>query len=141
MRIDRRIHAAFLIPTLLGGLAFAQTPPGAAQTDKPAASAGAKATPGAASLHDVMHKGAQQMQAMQMSGDVDHDFLMAMRDHHMQAIDMANVALAQGKDAKVKALAKKMMVAQKKDLKEIDALMAKHMSGDSGGHKTEGHKH
>ena len=49
----------------------------------------------------------RMMQAMpsKFTGDADVDFMMQMKAHHQGAIDMAKVALANGKDPTVKKLA------------------------------------
>ena len=68
-----------------------------------------------------------QMQNMpkQYTGDADVDFMAQMRAHHQSAIDMAQVVLAEGKDAQVKKLAQDIIAAQKKETAEIDGWMAK----------------
>jgi len=59
------------------------------------------------------------------SGDADVDFMKQMRGHHQAAIDMAKVVLANGKDAETKALARKIISAQEKEIKTIDAWLKK----------------
>ena len=55
---------------------------------------------GAAGSHDMkssMMMGMDGMQKMQMSGDTDKDFAMMMKMHHQQALNMAEMELANGK--------------------------------------------
>lgn len=129
MQITTRFRSVLLVTMFGTAVAFAQ---GAPKADEPTAS----------SLHEVMQKSAQKMQAMKMTGDVDHDFVMAMRDHHMDGIEMAKVALAQGKDAQAKAFAKRIIQNQTKEIKELDAWLAKHHPDNKSGAKNaDGHKH
>ena len=68
----------------------------------------------------------KMMQAMpKFSGDADVDFMMQMRLHHQAAIDMANVALANGKDADAKKLAQDVVTAQEKEIATITAWLKK----------------
>jgi uncharacterized protein (DUF305 family) len=65
------------------------------------------------------------MHAMQtmpaFSGDADVDFMKQMRPHHLAAIEMAKVVVANGKDADVKRLAQEIIAAQEKEIATIDA--------------------
>lgn len=69
------------------------------------------------------------MKAMQaapkFTGDADVDFMKHMRAHHQAAIDMANVVLANGKDADTKKLAQEIITAQQKEIATIDAWLKK----------------
>jgi len=78
--------------------------------DSSAGPASAKA--GSEALHQKMMQGAKDMQTMQMSGDVDHDFITMMRKHHQDGIAMAEVELKQGKDPQAKELARKIRDSQ-----------------------------
>ena len=89
--------------------------------------------------HDDMHKeamysedmkqsmksGMESMQNMEMSGDIDKDFAMMMKIHHQGALDMAKMELAHGKSPAMKAMAKKIIIAQKKEIAEFDRWLAK----------------
>ena len=67
-----------------------------------------------------------KMTSMPMSGDPDVDFAMMMRMHHQGAIDMANAELSNGKDPQMKKMAKAIVSAQKKEIAQFDAYLAKH---------------
>jgi len=72
---------------------------------------------------DGMH---EKMGAMQMSDNVDHDFAMMMRVHHQGALDMAQVELDKGKDPVMRAMAKKIIASQKKEIAQFDRWLAQH---------------
>ena len=67
-----------------------------------------------------------KMTLMPMSGDPDVDFAMMMRIHHQGAIDMANAELSNGKDPQMKKMATAIVSAQKKEIAQFDAYLAKH---------------
>ena len=76
-------------------------------------------------MHKSMMKGMKDMEAMKSSGNIDHDFAMMMKMHHQSALDMAEVELQQGKDSKMRNMAKKIIASQKKEIKEFDQWLAK----------------
>ena len=83
---------------------------------------------GAAGPHDMkasMMMGMEGMQKMPMSGDTDKDFAMMMKMHHQQALNMAEVELANGKSPEMKTMAKRIIVAQKKEIAQFDKWLAK----------------
>ena len=67
-----------------------------------------------------------KMTAMPMSGNPDIDFAMMMRIHHQGAIDMAIAELSNGKDPQMRKMAKAIVTAQKKEITQFDAYLAKH---------------
>ena len=71
-----------------------------------------------------MMDGMQQMKVMKPSGDTDKDFAMMMKMHHQQALKMAEIELKLGKSAQLKAIATKIIAAQKKEIAEFDQWMA-----------------
>jgi len=54
------------------------------------------------------------------SGDADIDFMKQMRMHHQGAIDMAKVALTNGKDDEVRKLAEEIVKDQTNEIALID---------------------
>ena len=107
---------------LAGGVAFAQHahPPQTMESMSPAPG-DSDATRG---YKMAMMRMMQDSAAAKYSGDADRDFMIQMRAHHQAAIDMSKVVLAAGKDDKVKALAKEIIVAQEKEIADIDAWLA-----------------
>lgn len=83
-------------------------------------------TMGSTDMKAHMMKSMQGMQSMTMTGNTDKDFAMMMRMHHQCGVEMAEMQLANGKDAEMKAMAKKIITAQKKEVAELDAWLAKH---------------
>ena len=82
---------------------------------------------GAAGSRDMkaaMMMGMDGMQKMSMSGDVDKDFAMMMKMHHQQAVHMSEMELANGKSPDMKAMAKKIIAAQKKEIAQFDRWLA-----------------
>lgn len=86
----------------------------------------ATSSQGASELARVMQKGAQEMQAMKSSGDVDHDFVMGMKKHHEDALAMSKVMLKYGKDAEAREFAQKIIDSQRKEIEEFDRWMSRH---------------
>ena len=77
-------------------------------------------------MHKSMMKGMKEMESMKSSGSIDNDFAMMMKMHHQSALDMANVELQQGKDPKLRSMAKGIITSQKKEIKEFDQWLGKH---------------
>ena len=73
-----------------------------------------------------MMGGMEKMQHMKSAGDTDKDFAMMMKMHHQQALDMAQMELDHGKSEEMKAMAKKIIAAQKKEIAEFDRWLKKH---------------
>jgi uncharacterized protein (DUF305 family) len=67
----------------------------------------------------------KNMDSMKVTGDTDRDFATMMKVHHQGAIDMAQMELKSGKDAKMRAMAKRIIEAQQKEIKEFDQWLAK----------------
>ncbi len=80
---------------------------------------------GSADMKQSMMSGMDGMQKMQMSGDTDKDFATMMKMHHQQAVEMAQMELAHGKSPEMKAMSKKIIAAQKKEIAEFDRWLAK----------------
>ena len=99
----------------------------AMQGSMPASSAMAN---GGMDMRGMMKDMGSKMSSMPMSGDPDVDFAMMMRIHHQGAIDMANAELSGGKDPQMKKMAKAIIAAQKKEIAQFDAYLAKHGHAD-----------
>ena len=127
--IRKSVRAQFLIPIaalwLASTVVQAQTAmPMAATASAPKADMQGSMM-GSPDMKQSMKAGMDDMQKMQMSGDTDKDFAMMMRMHHQQALDMAEMEMANGKSPEMKAMAKKILSGQKKEIAQFDQWMAK----------------
>lgn len=80
---------------------------------------------GSEEMHSRMQSGMQQMQQMKPTGDTDRDFAMMMRMHHQQALDMARAEIEHGKSTELKAIARKIVKDQTKEIAQFDAWLKK----------------
>ena len=80
---------------------------------------------GSQEMKQAMMAGMDGMGKMQSTGDIDRDFAMMMKMHHQQAVDMANMQLAHGKSSAMKAMARQIITAQKKEIGQFDRWLAK----------------
>jgi len=103
----------------------AQTPPPMAPSASMPMGQMQKGMAGAQDMKASMMMGMDGMQKMPMSGDTDKDFAMMMKMHHQQALNMAEMELASGKSPEMKAMAKQIIVAQKKEIAQFDKWLAK----------------
>jgi uncharacterized protein (DUF305 family) len=76
-------------------------------------------------MHKSMMGMMKNMDSMKTTGDMDRDFATMMKMHHQGAIDMAQMELQSGKDAKMRAMAKRIIEAQQKEIKEFDGWLDK----------------
>lgn len=83
---------------------------------------------GAASkdMQRSMASGMEKMNQMKLSGDTDKDFAMTMKMHHQQALEMAKPEVDHGKSPELKAMARKIIKDQTKEIAQLDAWMKKH---------------
>jgi uncharacterized protein (DUF305 family) len=68
----------------------------------------------------------KSMDAMKPTGNMDRDFAAMMKVHHEGAIDMSQMELQSGKDPKMRAMAKRIIEAQKKEIKEFEQWLGQH---------------
>lgn len=104
------------------------TPEAAAAADAHGGMEGGMAAPAPGdSVATQGYKGSMNtmMEAMPaFTGDADIDFMKQMRGHHVAAVSMARVELAQGKDAQARDLAQEVITAQEREITLIDAWLA-----------------
>lgn len=113
MRMPIRIFAMAMILMTLPAVSSAQEP--------------STATPPSSSSMPMKHADKGEMKGhggMSMTGDVDYDFAVNMRKHHQMALMMAQAELKNGKDSTMLAMANKIIVAQKKEIAELDQWIA-----------------
>ena len=126
-KILKSFRSAMLVPLCVLCLAAVAQ----AQTAKPMASSASmpmggmqSGSGGSADMKHSMMSGMDSMQKMQMSGNTDKDFAMMMKIHHQGAVDMAQMELAHGKSPVMKAMAKNIIAAQKKEIAQFDRWLA-----------------
>ena len=77
-------------------------------------------------MQSSMMSGMEKMKDMKLSGDTDKDFAMMMKMHHQQALEMAKPEVDHGKSPEMKAMARKIIKDQTKEIAQLDAWMKKH---------------
>lgn len=108
MRRNPYVIAAVI--TLMGGISAA-----IASTSL---SAGSRALQ---SANETMH----QAMGVEMTGDVDVDFVRGMIPHHEGAVEMAKIVLQYGNDPQIKELAEKIVAAQESEIAFMKEWLAK----------------
>lgn len=83
-------------------------------------------------MKSMMQENSGQMASVPMTGNPDVDFAQMMRIHHQGAIDMAQSLLRDGKDPQMLKMAKDIIAAQKKEIAELEAFLAR--SGQTPAH-------
>ena len=123
-RASRSVLLASLAALCLSATAQVQTAqPMASSAGMPMGHMQSRAK-GGGDMQRSMMGGMERMQKMKMSGDTDKDFAMMMKIHHQGAIDMAQMELAHGKSPAMKAMAKQIIAAQKKEIAQFDRWLA-----------------
>jgi len=79
---------------------------------------------GSGHMHKIMMKGMEGMTMIEPTGSVDMDFAVMMKMHHEQALEMAKAEIEHGKSAELKAMSRKIITAQKKEILELDKWIA-----------------
>lgn len=77
-------------------------------------------------MMSIMHSMMTKMMAMPMTMDPDNSFAMMMRLHHQGAIDMANLELKSGDDAKMKEVAQMIITTQTAEIQEFTVFLNAH---------------
>lgn len=116
----RRIGTAVAITAALGLATVAQ---GQHTHEHPKATPSPAGKPGKSDpSHEMRHHmmaGMADMQKMKMHGDPDVDFAQMMAMHHQHGIEMAQVEVRDGKDEKMREMARKIIDAQEKERREL----------------------
>jgi len=84
------------------------------------------------SMMSMMQANMDQMKANPTTGNPDNDFAALMKIHHMGALEMAQVEVAQGTDPEVKQMAQKMISDQQKEIAELNTFLSGHSAHGGG---------
>ncbi len=74
----------------------------------------------------AMQSGMNTMMRLKMSGDADYDFATMMRAHHQSAVEMADLEIKQGRNEKVRELARTIKAANQREIREFDQFLSRH---------------
>jgi uncharacterized protein (DUF305 family) len=74
----------------------------------------------------IMHNMNAQMDAMEMTGDADHDFASMMIVHHQGAIDMATLLLKKGDDEVIRSMAEHLISEQQAEQQKLNEFVKTH---------------
>jgi uncharacterized protein (DUF305 family) len=83
-------------------------------------------SPASQALTQSMQKMQQDMMDAPTTGNADQDFVAMMIPHHQGAIDMARVELQYGTDPMLRRLARSIVSAQQKEIREMKDWQGKH---------------
>jgi hypothetical protein len=84
--------------------------------------AAGKADPGAAAtsaMMTAMDRMHAEMNSVQMTGELDRDFVALMVPHHRSAVDMARVYLERGRDPQLRRLAEGIIASQRAEIEQM----------------------
>lgn len=90
---------------------------------------------GTMDMKAMMKEDMDSMASMQMTGNPDVDFAMMMRNHHLSGIKMAEIELRDGKEPKMRTVAKSIIAQQKKEIAKFDQFLVKHGHSAKSGKK------
>ena len=124
----KSIQALCLTPVtaiLLVSAAQAQTPPSATPSTSMPRGHMQKGASVSDDMKQSMVTSMDNMQKMQMSGNTDKDFAMMMKMHHQQGVEMAQMERAHGKSPVMKAMARQIIDAQKKEIAQFEQWLAR----------------
>lgn len=80
---------------------------------------------GSKEMHQMHMDMMKNMPEMKMTGDTDKDFAMMMKHHHEQGVKMAEIEAKNGKSPELKAMANKIIQAQKQEIKTLENWLSK----------------
>jgi hypothetical protein len=93
--------------------------------------AGANRAPGAgaaAAMMAQMHAMHEATNRVQVTGNVNRDFVALMVPHHQAAVDMARTYLESGNDPELRQLAEHIIAEQQAEIAQMEALARAHSS-------------
>jgi|GEM_PF-801019 len=85
---------------------------------------GTSTTTSGQSMMSLMQKNMDEMKNARSLGSTDKDFAFLMKIHHMGAVEMARMQIAQGTNQQLKDMAQKMIDDQQREISELDAFLS-----------------
>jgi uncharacterized protein (DUF305 family) len=117
-----------LVPLMIAGALMAAAGVGVAQqpTQNPPMAGGHAGATGGDPMTQAMDRMNKAMAAAPMTGNADRDFVAMMIPHHQGAIDMATAELGSGKDPQLRRLARNIIAAQQREIRDMRDWQTKH---------------
>lgn len=80
----------------------------------------------------MMESMMESMKKIPSTGSPDNDFAALMKAHHLGAVQMAEMEVANGKDNQIIQMAQKMMEDQQKEVAELNTFLSGHSAHGGG---------
>ncbi|MCS6622690.1 DUF305 domain-containing protein [Roseibacterium beibuensis] len=87
-----------------------------------------------AAMMESMDRMHEEMNTVQVTGDLDQDFVALMVPHHQSGVDMARVYLESGTDPELRRLAKQIVASQEAEIGHMQAEVGSAPQARAGGH-------
>ena len=84
------------------------------------------------SMMSMMQSMMDNMKAIPSTGNPDNDFASLMKAHHIGAIEMAQMEVAEGTDPQIKQMAQKMIDHQQKEVADFNTFLSGHTPHGGG---------
>ena len=84
------------------------------------------------SMMSMMQSMMDNMKAIPSTGNPDNDFASLMKAHHIGAIEMAQMEVAEGTDPQIKQMAQKMIDDQQKEVADFNTFLSGHTPHGGG---------
>lgn len=80
-----------------------------------------------ASLRSPLDTMLKKIESTKMTGDFDIDYAIMMIDHHQSAVAMSGYEISNGKDDKVKEVARRIMNSQNEEITKLKAFLKSYL--------------
>lgn len=111
----------YLLPAFTAAIIVAASP-AQAQHNHASSASSSPSTKAFEAANEKMHKD----MAITYSGNADVDFVRGMIPHHQGAIDMARIAIVNGKDPDIRKLAEEVIKTQESEIAWMRDWLKKH---------------
>jgi uncharacterized protein (DUF305 family) len=83
-----------------------------------------------AEMMGAMHRMHETANRIEMTGDIDRDFVALMVPHHQSAVEMAQVYLRHGKNPELRRLSENVIASQQAEIRQMRGRVAAPATGD-----------